>query len=90
MQSINAITGTFTRYEVFMVEENWKIPPGLSFSGMMIVVWVEPTFNLWVSEGETEVKITVISSSSSGVLSGIMVMINNVSELPKNIIFSQV
>lgn len=48
-----------------------------------MVVWVEPTFNLWVSEGETEVKVIVISSSNSGVSSGIMVMISRVSELPE-------
>lgn len=77
---------TLTRYDVFMTEENWKTPPGLSFSGITMVVWVEPTFNLWVSEGETEVKVIVISSSNSGVSSGIMVMISRDSELPeKNI-----
>lgn len=48
-----------------------------------MVVWVEPTFNLWVSEGETDVKVIVISSSNSGVSSGIMVMISRVSELPE-------
>lgn len=54
-----------------------------------MVVWVEPTFNLWVSEGETEVKVIVISSSNSGVSSGIMVMISRVSELPeKKIMFN--
>lgn len=73
---------TLTRYDVFMTEENWKTPPGLSFSGITMVVWVEPTFNLWVSEGETEVKVIVISSSNSGVSSGIMVMISRDSELP--------
>lgn len=77
---------TLTRYDAFMTEENWKTPPGLSFSGITMVVWVEPTFNLWVSEGETEVKVIVISSSNSGVSSGIMVMISRDSELPeKNI-----
>lgn len=73
---------TLTRYDAFMTEENWKTPPGLSFSGITMVVWVEPTFNLWVSEGETEVKVIVISSSNSGVSSGIMVMISRDSELP--------
>lgn len=59
-----------------MIEENWKIFFGLSFFGIIMVVWVELIFNFWVLEGEIEVKVIVIFFFNLGVLFGIMVMIS--------------
>lgn len=59
-----------------MIEENMKIFFGLSFFGIIMVVWVELIFNFWVLEGEIEVKVIVIFFFNLGVLFGIMVMIS--------------